>query len=73
MDAQQITGLAIGGIGIAFVLFRRSFARGVAGYVRRNSPLEISQDDQASFSFIEKLYAVFGAVCVLLGGYVFFS
>ncbi len=70
MDAQQITGLCISALGAAFFLFRRPFARGVAGYAKNNTPLEV---DDGSMKFVEGLYAVFGGICIILGGYVFFA
>ncbi|MGI6549501.1 MAG: hypothetical protein ACOX4Q_05560 [Syntrophomonadales bacterium] len=69
MDAQQITGLCISGIGAAFLIFRRLCARGAAGYAKNNTPLQV---DDSSVRFVEVLYGVFGGICVILGGYVFF-
>ncbi|MGE5544257.1 MAG: hypothetical protein ACM3UW_04725 [Bacillota bacterium] len=70
MDAQQITGLCIGILGAAFFVFRRWCARGVAGYAKNNTPLQV-QDD--TLKFVEYLYAIFGGICIILGGYVFFT
>jgi len=70
MDAQQITGLCISALGAAFFMFRRRCARGVAGYAKNNTPLQV---DDGSLKFVEYLYAIFGGVCIILGGYVFFA
>lgn len=70
MDAQQITGLCISGLGVAFLIFRRLCARGVSGYAKNNTPLQVGDN---SLKFVEYLYAIFGGVCVIVGGYVFFT
>ncbi|NLW44128.1 MAG: hypothetical protein GXY92_02960 [Syntrophomonadaceae bacterium] len=71
MDAQQITGLCISLIGAGFLFFRRFCARGVAGYARNNLPYRIEND--STLKFVEYVYAIFGGICLIVGGYVFFA
>ncbi len=71
MDAQQITGLCISLIGAGFLVFRRFCARGVAGYARNNSPYRI--ENESTLKFVEYAYAIFGSLCLIVGGYVFFT